>query len=223
MRKLTKKDFLVPALLLLLSAIPMVGGAVRLASLSAPPTPESARFVAAPLPVVLHIAGAALYSLLGAFQFSQGFRVRWPGWHRSAGKVLAVCGLVVGLTGMWMAQFYAIPIGLQGPITHVVRLIVGAVMVTAIVLAWSAILRRDVPRHEAWMIRAYALAQGAGTQALVLGPWTAITGESTGLTRDLLLTLSWAINLGVAELIIRRRSKVPRARVAEVSLSTSGA
>ena len=57
------------------------------------------------------------------------------------------------------------------------------------------------------MIRAYALGQGAGTQVLVLGPWMLITGESGGLTRDVLMTVAWAINVVVAEVIIRRRAK----------------
>src|SRR5688572_18637057 len=58
---------------------------------------------------------------------------------------------------------------------------------------------------RAFMIRAYALGQGAGTQVLVLLPWMLLSGESGGLTRDLLMTLSWAINIVVAESIIRFR------------------
>jgi hypothetical protein len=47
--------------------------------------------------------------------------------------------------------------------------------------------------------------QGAATQALVLMPWISlrkvlVTGESTGLTRDLLMTLAWVINIAVARL-----------------------
>ena len=79
-------------------------------------------------------------------------------------------------------------------------------MVACIVLGVSSILRRDVARHEAFMIRAYALGQGAGTQALLLGPWMLIAGDSGGLTRDLLMTLAWAINLAVAEWIVHRTS-----------------
>jgi hypothetical protein len=151
--------------------------------------------------------------VLGAFQFSRGFRLRWPGWHRGAGKVLAVCGLLVGLSGVWMTVRYPIPAGLQGPLLYGVRIAVGAGMVAAIVIAWARILQRDVRRHEAWMIRAYALGQGAGTQVLVLLPWTLISGNSLGLTRDLLMTASWAINLVVAELILARGSRASRAAV----------
>ena len=67
--KLSRKDLVVPALLIALSVVPMIGGAARLGSFSAPVSEENARFVASPVPVILHIAGASLYSLLGAFQF----------------------------------------------------------------------------------------------------------------------------------------------------------
>lgn len=223
MTKLSMKDFLVPGLLLALSAVPMVGGVVRLTSLSAPITAESARFVASPIPVVLHIVGGSLYCVLGAFLFSPALRLRWPRWHRRAGKLLALCGLSAALTGIWMAELYAIPHSLQGPILHVVRVIIGAAMATAIVLGWRSIVRRDVAGHEAWMIRAYALGQGAGTQVLVTLPWIVVFGEAVGPTRDLLLTLAWVINVVVAEWIIRRRTMAPRASAFVVTRPTSRA
>src|SRR5471030_1128144 len=97
---LAKKDFVAPVLLLALSAIPMLGGVARLINLSSQRTVEDARFHAAPIPVVLHFVVAALYALLGAFQFSSGFRRRWPGWHRRVGKILVLCGLSTVLTGV---------------------------------------------------------------------------------------------------------------------------
>ena len=42
--------------------------------------------------------------------------------------------------------------------------LVGSAMAASIVLGFAAIRRRDIPAHRAWMIRAYALALGAGTQ-----------------------------------------------------------
>src|SRR5262245_53022782 len=116
MSKLTTKDFTVPALLIALSLVPTLGGVLRLASLSGDATPDTARFVHAPAPVLIHVISATLYCLLGAFQFSPGFRQRWRGLHRRAGKLLALCGLLAGATGFWMTAFYAIPTSLQGPI-----------------------------------------------------------------------------------------------------------
>ena len=52
------------------------------------------------------------------------------------------------------------------------------------------------------MIRAYAIGQGAGTQALILLPITLISGAPLGLRRDVLMIAAWIINLAVAEWII---------------------
>jgi uncharacterized membrane protein len=209
-----RRDFTVPALLVALSLVPTLGGVVRTMSVAGDTvtTPENARFLQAPAPIVLHLVAATTYSLLGAFQFSRGVRARWPTWHRHAGRVLALCGLLAGATGVWMTATYDIPVGMQGPLLYWVRLVVGTAMVTAIGLGVTSILRRDVKRHEAFMIRAYALGQGAGTQALVLGPWTLLTGESTGFTRDALMAVAWGINVVVGEWVIGRRPSVSSRR-----------
>src|SRR5512141_3017262 len=70
--------WLVPAALILLSIIPLAGGVFRLNQLAsgAGITPANARFFASPLPVVLHIVGASVFALLGAFQFVTRFRNR---------------------------------------------------------------------------------------------------------------------------------------------------
>ena len=53
------------------------------------------------------------------------------------------------------------------------------------------------------MIRAYAIGQGASTQGLLISPLAAISGEEpSGLTRDVLMTLAWIINIAIAEWII---------------------
>lgn len=219
MKKLTREELFVPTLLVALSVVPMLGGIVRIASFSGPVTPDNARFLSAPVPVLLHIVVVALYSLLGAFQFSAGVRRRWPRWHRRAGRVLAVCGVVTALTGMYMAHVYRIPGSMQGPLLYGVRMLVGVSMATAIAVAWIRILRGNVVQHEAWMIRAYALGQGAGTQAVIMLPIILIWGECLGLARDLLLTLAWVINVVFAEWLIRRRA-LPRKKADDVRLAT---
>lgn len=155
--------------LLVLSAIPLAAGAFRLNELAggAEITPANARFFASPLPVVLHIVSGGVFAVLGAFQFAPGFRRRRPGWHRAAGRLLVPCGLLVGLSALWMTQFYPRPDG-DGGLLYALRLLFGSAMVVSIVLGFAAIRRRDVIRHRAWMIRGYALGLGAGTQVLTL-------------------------------------------------------
>ena len=139
--------------LLMLSLVPVVAGAVRLSGLAelsdgSGVTPENARFVAMPVPVVLHIVCASLYG------------VRW---------------------------------------------VVGLAMLLAVVVSIHAVLKRRIARHKAWMVRAYALGQGAGTQVLILLPVTLMAGAPTFFFRDVLMASAWGLNALFAEWIIRRR------------------
>ncbi|MGN9845686.1 DUF2306 domain-containing protein [Nonomuraea sp. H19] len=195
-----------PAALIALSAVPMIAGAVRLTELTggAAITPDNARFFAAPLPVVSHIISVGLYCILGAFQFAPGFRGRRPGWHRAAGRLLVPFGLVAALSGLWMTFFYPRPEG-DGDLLAGFRLVFGLAMLLSIVLGFAAIRRRDIARHRAWMIRGYAVGLGAGTQAVVLTLWSVAHGMPGEFPRALLMGAAWAINLAVAEWIIRRR------------------
>ena len=207
----------IPIALIVLSAIPFLGGIVRLTGLASGVaiTPENARFVAVPLPVVLHIICATIFSILGAFQFAPEFRRARLGWHRMAGRVLVVCGLVTAVTGLWMAQFYPFTEFLQNGLLYAFRLIFGFAMIVSLVLGTLAIMRRDIAQHSAWMMRGYAIAQGAGTQALVTLLWMAFFGTPSAMTRSLLMGAGWIINLLVVEWILRRSSR-PRNMLASV-------
>jgi uncharacterized membrane protein len=205
------------AALILLSAIPLTAGAFRLSELAggAAITPANARFFAAPLPVVLHILSAGVYALLGAFQFAPRFRRRRPGWHRVAGRLLVGCGLLVGLSALWMTLFYPRAAG-TGDLLYALRLGFGSAMVGSIVLGFAAIRRRDVRQHRAWMMRGYALGLGAGTQALTLAAGAVILGPPSEFSRALLMGAAWVINLAVAEWAIRTRPIPPTRSVSAV-------
>jgi hypothetical protein len=209
----------VVAALLVLSLIPLTAGAFRLTELvsGAAITPANARFFASPLPVVLHIVNASVYALLGPFQFVSSFRRRRPGWHRVVGRLLVGCGLLVGLSGLWMTLFYPWPEG-DGELLYVFRLLFGSAMVGSIVLGFTTIRRRDVRGHRAWMMRGYALGLGAGTQVLTLAVGGLIAGPPDELSRALLMGAAWVINLAVAEWVIRRRP-APPARTASAVVS----
>jgi hypothetical protein len=205
-RSASRRQWLVPAALILLSFVPVAAGAMRVAGLAggATVTPDNARFFASPVPVIVHIVTASLYCLLGPFQFVPGFRRRRPGWHRVTGRLLVLCGLLAGLAGLWMTLFYPNAAG-DGDLLRGMRLVFGSAMVVSIALGFAAILRRDVARHRAWMIRGYAIAQGAGTQFLTSVVWLLVVGPAEGLTRALLMGASWLINIALAEWIIRGR------------------
>lgn len=207
-RSRVSSGWIVPVGLLLLSAVPLVFGTLRAIELAggAEIMPADARFTASPLPLALHIMSVTVFSILGPFQFATGFRRRRPGWHRAAGRLLVLCGLLVGLSGLWMTLFYPHKDG-TGELLYAFRLLFGSAMVVSIFLGFTAIRRGDVIRHRAWMIRGYAIGIGAGTQVLTFAAGTLIAGPPSVLGGDLLNGAAWVINLAAAEWVIRNKRR----------------
>jgi Predicted membrane protein (DUF2306) len=205
----TKGIWLIPTGLILLSLIPIITGSLRLSQLSGGPEimPEAARFTGFPLPVILHIVAGILFSIGGAFQFLPALRRGRPSWHKMAGRVLIPAGFVLALAGLWMASFTALPAG-DGPALRVIRLVFGTYMIVSLVLAVRAIVQRRFTVHGAWMTRAYALGVAAGTQAIFLIPGSVLFGSANEPSRAFAMAAAWLVNLGVAELVIRRRVRV---------------
>jgi hypothetical protein len=109
-------------------------------------------------------------------------------------------------SALWLTLGYAPQAG-TGDLLFLLRLTFASAMAGSIVLGFTAIRRRDIPAHRAWMIRAYALGLGAGTQVFTIGIGAALfgTGEVRG---DLAKGAAWVINLAVAELVIRRGRRI---------------
>ncbi len=210
MLNLKKSEWIILIGLLALSFIPIIGGIFRLVELEQGTAleflPENPRILSAPIPVEFHLISSIPYCILGVFQFLLSIRKNYPKWHRLAGRFLVCAGMVSALSGLWMTHYYSFPDSLQGNLLYFVRIIVGSSMTMCILLGLSSVLKKRIAQHQAWMIRAYALGQGAGTQVLIAIPWLLTVGEPSGFTRDILMTAAWVINIVVAEWIINKRS-----------------
>jgi hypothetical protein len=197
----------VPLSLMVLSLIPLLAGALRIVELLGGPVliPTDQRFVTSPAPVVLHIVGASVYALVGAFQLVPRLTRRHLDWHRRAGRVVTAAGLLVAGSAIWMTLFYARQPG-TGGLLFVLRLAFGTAMVLCIVLGITTVRGGDLAGHRAWMIRAYAIGLAAGTQAFTQGIGVALFGPGA-LHVDLAQASGWVINLAVAEWVIRRPAR----------------
>lgn len=196
----------VPAALTMLSAVPLIAGAFRLVQLADGPQviPADDRFAGSPAALIVHIIGASLYALVGVLQFVPRFRRRHLTWHRRAGRFLAVAGLLVAGSALWMTSLYPQKPG-TGDLLYVLRLVFASAMAACLLLGFTAIRRHDIAAHRAWMIRAYAIGLAAGMQAFTEGIGGAILGAGE-LRGDLAKGAGWAINLAIAEYVIRRRA-----------------
>ncbi|HRP07256.1 MAG TPA: DUF2306 domain-containing protein [Gemmatimonadales bacterium] len=206
--------------MILLSMVPAIAGSVRVAEIAsgADVTPANARFIAAPIPVVLHIVTAIVFSFLGALQLSPAFRKRRRALHRVMGRIVVPAGFVVAATGLWMTLTIPSPPE-DGLLVYLERLVFGTAMLASMILGVDAIRRRDFTAHGAWMMRAYAIGLGAGTQVLTHLPWFILVGGKPGeLPRAVMMGAGWVINVMVAEWVIRR----PRGIGAPAALRVAG-
>jgi uncharacterized membrane protein YozB (DUF420 family) len=186
--------------LLLLSALPIIGGALSLRDVasgdSGPLTGVTTAAIAA------HIVSMSVFCVVGAFQFSPALRARRT-WHRRAGRILIPLGFLAALSGAWLAIFFRGPDD-EYPLA-VVRLVFSAAMATLLALSVLAIRRRDFAAHARWSTRAFAIAVSGGTQALVAIAWAIPFGEVDAAGETWVVAAGFVINLLVAEVVIRRR------------------
>lgn len=205
-----------PAGLTALAVIPTLAGLARLVTLSgaADLTSDNTRFLADPVPAVLHIASANAFLLLGAWQLPAGIRRRAPRWHRRAGYALLPLGLLGALGGLWLTLAYP-PVENDSTSLFVLRLLASGAMAGCLVVGSVALPRRAFAAHGAWMLRAYAIAMGAGTQVFTHIPYFLVDALHNEAGRTAAMASGWLLNLAIAEWILRsdRNRLIARPRV----------
>jgi len=190
----------IPLVLLLgfCTFIPIMMSAVRVVQIPVGTLPDdSLRLAVAPLSFFAHALAGVLFGILGPLQFARVLRRRFGPWHRITGRVFGAAGVFLGLSGLsLLAQ-------VQNTSTLLLdgfRALAGGALVVAIVLGVAAARARDLPRHRAWMIRAYGIGMGSGTVALVMFPIYIVTGAPiTGLLSEVVFVGWWALNIALAE------------------------
>jgi uncharacterized membrane protein len=203
---LRERSWPVPLALVALSAIPLTAGALRLLQLTGGPAviPADHRFTGLAVPLAIHILAAATFALAGTLQFVPRFRRRHRVWHRRAGRLVGVSGLLVASSALWLTLFSAPQPG-TGDLLYVLRLAFSSAMIASLVLGVAAVRRGDISTHRAWMVRAYAIGLAAGTQVFTEGVGGALLGTGV-VAADLAKGAGWVINLAVAEWVLRRRA-----------------
>lgn len=185
------------------TAIPVLSALVQVFQI---PTgsyaPDSARLAVAPLSWFAHVLAGAAFGICGPVQFVRALRLRFGRLHRVLGRVFVISGLFLGFSGLCLLlQVQSV----RTPIAETVRGLFGLGLLLTLAMAMLAIRNRDVARHRAWMIRAYATGMGVAGISLLFFPLYLFTGQApSGLAADLLFVGSWALIICGAEVIVRR-------------------
>ncbi len=165
---------------------------------------DSARLAFAPIAWFFHVLAGAAFGIAGPLQFVLALRRRFGLLHRVSGRIFVLSGATIGLSGLSLLADVAPP---STPLIDIARGFFGLALLIALVLAVAAIRDRDVLRHRAWAIRAYAIGMGAGAVALVFFPIYIITGQApNGLAADLVVVICWGLTIAFAEVVLRHSS-----------------
>jgi len=152
-----------------------------------------------------HILGAMIAILIGPFQFSTTFRIRYLKLHRNLGKVYIISIILGSLSAFYMSIIVSPQVNIAWSIS---LFFLALVWLVAVLMAYRMIRLKRIPQHREWMIRSYVI-----TFAFVL---FRVLEEST-LAETLMKTfeergptciwLSWAIPLFFTEVILQWNKK----------------
>lgn len=211
MLKRTPRAWPVPAALIFYALLLFVTSSMRIFEIAGGPveTADNARFLVMPIQIYLHAGGGMLYLVLGAFQFSQPIRARWPKWHRWSGRTAVLAGATAALSALWITEtFPETPTGNPHEI-YGLRILFGLGWLAFLALGIISALKRDIAAHRAWMMRAYAIGLGGTTTALLLAPWFVVFGPPPAKVFVLATGAAWVINLLVVQRILHPKLAVP--------------
>jgi len=118
---------------------------------------------------LIHILPGGLFLVLAPLQFVPGIRQKHLEVHRWMGRVLVVCGLIIGVSALVMS--YRMNIG--GANETAATTLFAIVFLICLTKAFVHIRRREVARHREWMIRAYGVGLGVATTRPIVGAFFA--------------------------------------------------
>lgn len=219
MLKSTPRVWPVPAALILYALLLFVTSSMRLFEIAGGPQPtaDNARFLVMPIQIYLHAGGGILYLFLGAFQFSQPIRARFPKWHRWSGRIAVLAGSLAAISALWMTETFP-QVPFNPPEVYGFRVLFSLGWLACLAFGLNAAMTRDIANHRAWMMRAYAIGLGGSTTALLLGPWLLIYGPPSPKVFALGTGAAWVINLIVVQRILNPAVRFDWARQAKMRM-----
>ena len=153
---------------------------------------------------LLHILPALCLVLLLPFWFSPRVRQRQANAHRRITQILFALGAFTAITAMVMNTH---PIG--GTIEVAAILVFNTLFIVSLARSYIFWLRGNIPRHRAWMTRAFAILLGIATTRPVVGIFFATSRlthlqphQFFGIAFWIGFTLTWI----AGEIYIRTRS-----------------
>ncbi len=146
----------------------------------------------------LHIIPGALFMILAPTQFIATIRENHIWFHRLSGRILVVCGFVIGITALVMSFQMAI----GGANETAATFVFAVVFLFALGKAFYHVRRREIARHREWMIRMFAIGLAIATVRPIVGMFFVFTTLSPHEFFGIAFWLGFTIHLIAAEIWI---------------------
>lgn len=150
----------------------------------------------------VHALAGGVVLIAGIAQLNSALRRRMMAAHRWVGRIYVICALVASIAAVANAAFFDVSRAAQLSFATL-----GATWFATTAIGWRMIRARDVARHREWMLRSFSLSLFFVTFSI----WVPLlAGSGTGGGYAMAVTLSWVLNLMVAEIWIwRSREQAP--------------
>jgi uncharacterized membrane protein len=164
------------------------------------------RYLEHPLITALHMLSGIMFITLAPLQFTKKLRLKNLDLHRKLGRVLIVCALISGIYGL--IATVALP-AFGGLASEASAWFFGPIFIFSILRAFWCAKNKKITQHREWIIRAFALGLGVGTQRVILIVLMISSGNSFEASFGPALWLGFGLNLVIAEIWINttRRTK----------------
>jgi len=151
----------------------------------------------------IHITFGGIALLVGWSQFSSRLRNRYPGTHRTIGKIYVCSVILSSLAGLYIALFAS-----GGIIATLGFGLLAALWFFTVLKAYTSILNKEFKQHENWMIRNYALTFAAVTLRIYLPLSQAVLHMDFITAYRIISWLCWVPNLIIAGIIVNNRAQI---------------
>ena len=146
-----------------------------------------------------HISFGGLSLLIGWTQFSRKLRTRHLSWHRTIGKIYVGAALLSRICAIYLSFFAT-----GGLVPGLGFFLLGVFWIFFTLRAYTAIRKRDISAHEAFMIYSYAACFAAVCLRLWMPLLIIIFGEFL-IAYKIVAWLCWVPNLIFAYFWVRRK------------------
>jgi hypothetical protein len=140
-----------------------------------------------------HVTLAAIVTFGGVLQLVPQIRVKAPAFHRWNGRVFLTTAAAASLAGfymIWVRGSYLNLVGAAASSLNVVLVIAFGI------LAWRAVLAREITEHRRWALRIFLAANGVWFTRVAVFGWMTLNHRPVGMTDNMDGPVNYVIDFG---------------------------